>query len=168
MFVTNSSVLIHLTKLSKIRFLREHAGNVLMPEAVHAEVVESGIAQGYGDAGAIQNFEREGWMSVKPLRSKYKRLAQLLTSSLGEGEAEAIALAKQARSRLLIDDDHARRIAGYYHVDTLTTLGVVLEIYLADRITKQEYLSNVRRFSSQAWIGQDVVEEFVRRADKFA
>ncbi|HMK82869.1 MAG TPA: hypothetical protein VK503_04065, partial [Candidatus Bathyarchaeia archaeon] len=84
------------------------------------------------------------------------------------GEAEAIALAKQARSRLLIDDDQARRIAAYYDVDTLTTLGVVLEIYLADRITKQEYLSNVRRFSSQAWIGQDVVEEFVRRAGKFA
>jgi predicted nucleic acid-binding protein len=168
MLVTNSSVLIHLTRLSKIRFLREHAGNVLMPEAVHAEVVQGGIAQGYGDAGAIENFEREGWIGVKPLRSRYRRFAKLLTSSLGEGEAQAIALAKQTQARLLIDDDHGRRIASYYDVDTLTTLGVILEIYLAHRITKQEYLSNVRRFSSQAWIGNDVIEEFVRRADKFA
>jgi predicted nucleic acid-binding protein len=76
----------------------------------------------------------------------------------------AIALAIQAKAPLLIDDDQARRIARYYRVHTFTTMGIILEFLLADKITRQEYAGNVRRFASQAWISPDVVEEFLRRA----
>jgi len=30
---------------------------------------------------------------------------------------------------------------------------------------REEYATNVQRFSSQAWMGADVVEEFLRRAN---
>jgi len=51
-------------------------------------------------------------------------------------------------------------------VNTLSTLGMLLEFLLSGKIRKQEYANNVRRFSSQAWIGSDVVEEFLRKADE--
>lgn len=166
MLVTNSSVLIHLTRLSKARFLRDYAERVLIPEAVHIEVVERGRVEGYSEAGSIEGFEKDGWIAIEPLKPRYKRLAQELAATLGDGEAQAIALASQKMSRLLIDDDHGRRIAAYYKVDTLSTLGILLEFLLAGRITKQEYAANLRRFSSQAWIAPDVVNEFLRRADE--
>jgi len=166
MIVSNSSGLIHVTKLSKALFLREYAERVLIPEAVHTEVVERGKKEGYLEADSIESFEREGWITVEPLKPKYRRLAVELGGTLGRGEAEAIALASQNASLLLIDDDHGRRAARYYKVNTLSTLGMLLEFLLSGKIRKQEYANNVRRFSSQAWIGSDVVEEFLRKADE--
>lgn len=137
----------------------------MIPEAVHAEVVERGKQEGYLEAVSIEGYEREGWIAVEPLKPRYGRLAQELVETLGMGEAQAIALASQSASPLLIDDDHGRRIARYYGVNTLSTLGMLLEFLLSAKVTKQEYTTNVRRFSSQAWIASDVVEEFLRRAD---
>jgi len=165
MIVSNSSGLIHLTKLSKTSCLRDYAEEVTIPEAVHLEVVETGKQEGYAEASLIENFERDGWVRVQPLGPKWKRMAHDVANTLGLGEAQAIALAKQMRSPLLIDDSHGRRIAQYYRVDTLSTLGIMLEFLLAGKITREEYAANVRRFSSQAWIGADVVQEFLRRAD---
>lgn len=165
MIVSNSSGLIHLTRLSKASFLRDYAERVLIPETVHLEVVDRGKQEGYPEASLIERFERDGWIRIQPLRPRSRRMARDLAATLGLGEAEAIALARETRSPLLIDDDHGRRVARYYKVDTLSTLGILLEFLLAARITKQDYVGNVRRFSSQAWIGPDVVEEFLRRAE---
>jgi predicted nucleic acid-binding protein len=112
----------------------------------------------------IEGFEKDGWITIEPLRLRYARLAHELGKTIGDGEAQAIALAFQDRLRLLIDDDHGRRVAGYYKVDTLSTLGILLEFLITGKITKQEYAANVRRFSSQAWIASDIVNEFLEKA----
>jgi len=46
---------------------------------------------------------------------------------------------------LLIDDDHGRRIARYYNVSTLSTLCMLLEFLLSDKISKEEYASLRKR-----------------------
>jgi len=166
MLVINSSPLIHLARLSKARFLRDYAKRVLVPEAVHREVVTTGLIEGYSEASTIEGFEKDGWLAVEPLKPKFKNMARALGDTLGEGEAQAIALASQSMLRLLIDDDHGRRVAGYYNVDTVSTLGILLEFLRADTLTKQEYTANVKHFASQAWIASSVVDEFLRRADE--
>ncbi len=165
MIVSNSSGLIHLTKLSKSSYLRDYADQVAIPEAVHAEVVTRGKQEGYPEASLIEKFEMEGWIKVQALGARARNFARDLATTLGPGEAQAISLAKQTGSSLLIDDDHGRRVAEYYRINTLSTLGILLEFLLVEKITKQEYTSNVRRFSSHAWIAPDVVHEFLRRAD---
>lgn len=165
MIVSNSSGLIQLTRLSKASCLRDYAEEVAIPEAVHLEVVETGKREGYAEASLIETFEKDGWVRVKPLGPTWSRMALAVAKTLGLGEAQAIALAKQMRSPLLIDDDHGKRIARYYKVDTLSTLGIMLEFLRAGKISGEEYATNVRRFSSQAWIGADVVEEFLKRAN---
>lgn len=137
----------------------------MVPQAVHSEVVEVGKREGYPEATVIEGFERDGWITIRPLRAKSKRMALFLAETLGIGEAESIALANDLEVPLLIDDDQGRRLAKYYRVDTVSTLGIMLEFLLSSKISKEEYVANVRRYSSQAWIGADVVQEFLRRGE---
>lgn len=66
---------------------------------------------------------------------------------------------------MLMDDDHGRRVARYHGIETVSTLGILLEFLLSSRLTREDYVGNVKRFSSQAWVGPEVTEEFLRRAD---
>ena len=84
---------------------RRFPSGILIPKAVWQEVVESG--QGRSGAGEIASAE---WISVCEVTDR--SFVSLLRGELDEGEAEAIALARQERlSVVLLDEKHARRVA---------------------------------------------------------
>lgn len=52
----------------------------------------------------IERLESEGWIKKVELSSLSKTFALGLSDTLGEGEAQAIALALEKKDRLFIDD----------------------------------------------------------------
>jgi len=66
------------------------------------------------------------WIRVEPCENQ--ELADKLSLILDKGEAEAISLAIQLSSDLLlIDEKMGKRVAQQYHLDTVGLLGVLLE-----------------------------------------
>ena len=56
---------------------------------------------------------------------------------LGQGEIEAIALAKEHQSLLLIDEVYARAIAEQMGLQTVGSLGILVEAYRRGNLTSE-------------------------------
>lgn len=119
--VSNSTLLIHLAKIGQFQLLHDFYGQIFIPQAVYNECVTGGKA--YEDANLIEQAE---WLQV--VEAKDKNLVVLLNAELDRGEAEAIALALQQQSDLLLlDDAEGREKAHLYGLKYTGTIGILLK-----------------------------------------
>ena len=117
--VADSSPLIGLARIGHLGLLPQLAGQVVIPRAVYAEV----IAAKPGAPGAVE-VASQSWIQV---RDADAALVAPLLILVGQGEAEAIALAQREPSAiLLMDDQRARKLAqhlGLRRMGTVALLG---------------------------------------------
>lgn len=125
LLVINASPLIGLAKARQLDLLPQLYSQILIPQAVFEEVV----SQGKGRPGA-EEISRASWIEI---RSPRTLLAH--SESLGKGEAEAIALAKELEADLLIDDRAARLRAGQEGIQCLTVADLLEMAHRAGLIT---------------------------------
>jgi uncharacterized protein len=105
--VSDASVLISLGAIGQFHILQELYREIVVPEAVWKEVTHSASRPG---APEVIESQRRGWLKVLTVGNEI--LISSLKTSLGEGEAEAIALAREMKANLLlIDEMEGRREA---------------------------------------------------------
>lgn len=104
--VANSSVLIALSVIGQLDLLhRRFPDGLLVPRAVWQEVVETGV----GRPGA-KEVASATWITVCDVKDR--DMVSVLGLDLDEGEAEAIALSIEQRTKVvLLDEKDARRVA---------------------------------------------------------
>jgi uncharacterized protein len=164
--VSNSSPLIHLTRLGKLGYMKKAFPFLMIPESVRVETIDDGKANGYANALIIENLEREGWLrTVRLAEPSSMKITRYLGGAIGKGEAEAIALALERNERLLIDDEKGRRAAELYGVETTSTLGIIFELLIEEILPREDYERNVKNYASQGWITSDVIQEFLDRGN---
>jgi len=117
MIISDTGPLIVLFKTELLFLLKEIYHEVLIPEAVANELTEK-------EEGTLLLKENQ-WIKVKKVNEN--RILLVLKSILGSGEAEAIALAIETNSPLLIDERKGRIIAGDAGIKIRGTLGVFVE-----------------------------------------
>jgi predicted nucleic acid-binding protein len=161
--VSNASPLIHMSRLGKLRFAQTTFGSVFIPDAVRRETIEAGAKEGFPDAPALEKLEADGWLVTSPLSKRSLEVADSLSEGLGRGEAEAIALALERKERLFMDDQKGRAASRLYGVETVTTLGLMLEMRVGGAMEPGEYQRNVKEYGSQGWIGADVVQLYLEK-----
>ncbi len=117
--VVDATPIIALALIEKLNLLQQLYGEVVMPAAVHAEILAGGT-RGTGRA----ELREAAWLCVMPLKDP--RRADLL-ADLNRGEAEVIALAQEINANLVIIDERlARRHAKRLGLSLTGTLGVLL------------------------------------------
>jgi len=89
--------------------------------------------------------------------------AKELARTIGRGEAEAIAFARERRERLFMDEQKGRWMAEFYGVETATTLGLLLEMLSAGAMGLTDYESNLKEYGSKGWISGDVIQLFFEK-----
>jgi len=111
--VSNASPIISLGAVNRLGLLRELFGEILIPQAVLAEVKSLDLSA-------------EPWIIPRPLGNDF--VSRALEGELDRGESEAIALAVELQAGLLLMDEHrGRRIASRFSLKVLGTLGVLVE-----------------------------------------
>lgn len=113
MIVSDAGPLIVLLKTNKLSILQKLFKKIVVPTAVYHEITEKEQER------AI--FEGIGWIEVKDVT----KADQLLEKLIDKGEAEAIILAKQLKTSLLVDDAKARKYAVLLNVEVIGTLGLL-------------------------------------------
>ena len=157
LWVVDSSPLIFLAKLNRLDLLRKEAEEIFVPPAVLAE-----IAWQEDDAKRQIEKARRTWLEVRPVRDV--RLSAVLKRELGDGEAEAIALALETdAARIVLDDLDARRLADRLGLRPVGTLGLLLAAKLRGEIPSlRAEIDRLRRGGFRA--GPSLVEEILRSA----
>ena len=110
---SNTSPLIALAKIGRLKLLKELYGTVIISPFVKVESVDKGKELGAADALEIQKAIDEGWIVVAELTKRQNEAVQRLIDEMkiGSGEAGAITLAKEQRLMVVLDDKEARAIA---------------------------------------------------------
>jgi len=116
--VSDSSPLILFAKIGQLNLLRSLYEELLIPAAVHREVVE----QGAGKPGAAEIVQAP-WIKVEPILLSS---AAQIGGDLGAGETEAIALARGHEYMLIVDDRGGREAATSAGVTVTGSAGVLL------------------------------------------
>jgi predicted nucleic acid-binding protein len=118
--ISNTSPLVYLYRVDAVKWLPELFREFWVPQAVVTELQE-GRRRGY-DVPIPGDYE---WLRVVAPRSVP---SEWLTSDLGTGELETMALALENPGRVvLLDDALARRIAQAAGLEVWGTLRVLLE-----------------------------------------
>lgn len=127
--VVNAGPLIALGKLGLIHLLGGLYDSVLVPTAVHEEVVTHGMVRGELDAYAVQRAILRGEIVVVTVAPEHLA-ATPGAPRLQVGEQHAIALARQTDADwVLLDDLLAREVAQELGMRVKGTLGVVVEAH---------------------------------------
>lgn len=108
--ISNTSPLSNLAAINKLDLLQQIYPQILIPPAVHIELVRFPKIQ-----PAIATCLKSGFLKIRQRLDT--ELIQTLNQPLDLGEAEAIALAVEIEAdRLLIDESLGRNIAEDCHL----------------------------------------------------
>ena len=137
--VVNASPLIFLSRAGLIDLLRQVSFEVIVPEAVAAEIV----VRGDSDPTA-QALTTTSWLVFTPTPLIP---AQIQAWGLGPGESSVIAWAREHKgSEAMIDDLAARRCAAAFNIPVRGTLGLVLRAKQRGHISSaRQVLDELRR-----------------------
>ena len=156
MIVSNSTPHIALSKIGKIELLREYFGVVHIPKEVYDKVVTRG--KNLFGAMEVKNAE---WIKVEEVRNKIA--VESLLGYIGQGEAEAIILAKERNTKLLlIDDSDGRQIAERLGLKITGTIGILLLAATDKKIVFKDTLDDL--VACGFWLGKEEYDKLVMRS----
>ncbi len=163
MVISNSSPLIHLTRLGKINYLFKLVKYINIPKAVFDEVVVKGKIKNYSEAFTIESFIKEEKIVVTNLNS----FDEAFYPPLGRGELEALELAKQKNELLLIDEKKVRNLAQILEIEHQTTISTIFELLISQHIDFSEYKSNLKHYAENSWVSADVIQEYIEKGEDY-
>jgi hypothetical protein len=143
--VSNSTPLISLAAIGALDLLEQFYVTIVVPQAVHHEVVVAGA----GKTGA-QAVANAAWIQVQTVKNTQAVGVLMSVNKLDRGESEAIVLMQEINgSLILLDDQDARRVAQQSNLPMIGTVGVLL-------LAKQRGLITLVRPQLDALIAADV------------
>lgn len=154
--ISDSSTLIHLSRIGKIDLLRTFFGEIVIPPAVWREVVEQG--EDRSGAEAVKQAREAGWVTL--ISPTNVSLIQLLKRDLDDGEAEVIALAIEKHAELvLLDEAEGRQIAGTYNLAKTGVVGILLRAKKEGHINALREELDKLRHDGNFWIDEKLYNQ---------
>jgi predicted nucleic acid-binding protein len=148
---SDTGPLLHLTEARALQ-LMELIGDVRIPPRVAGEM-----------AYLLVDWRPPAWITVEPLLEPYlsEALAWQQAGLLDAGEAETVALARQAGADWLLTDDAAARLfATALGIEVHGSLGVLLWAAAAGHLDPIEAEAALSRLAaSSLWVSGQVLEE---------
>lgn len=139
--VSNTSPLIWLSKIGKVNLLKKFYGEVIIPEEVYKEAVDRGLEEGFSDALVTKEGVEQGWIKISRLNEEENRLRKRIMEHALEvhlGEAEAIILAREMNTPLLMDESAGRVFAEAWCLRVRGTLYVIMKALREELLSKDQ------------------------------
>jgi len=152
--ISNTSPLIWLSKIGKIALLKKLYGEVTIPEEVYKEAIERGLEERFSDALVLKEGVDQGWIKVSKLNERMIKLCQKIMEHAFEihlGEAQAIILARETRSPLLMDESSGRAFAETWGLKVKGTLYVIMKALREEILNKDEAKEAVLQLISKGF-----------------
>lgn len=159
--ISNATPLIYLAKADRLWLVSSLFQEILIPEAVYAEVVTKGKRLGQTDAFLIERSIEEGRISVRPVRRTHP-----VGVPIHPGEVEVISLALETGIDLLImDDARARAAAEMAGLSPRGTLWLLLEAVKQNLLSFDEFLGTLQTITRNGfYLREDLYLRAIKEA----
>ena len=152
--VSKTSPLIWLSKIGKLKLLKQLFGEIVVPEEVYGEAVEKGLEEGSGDALVIKEAVEQAWIRISTLDKEDREFTEKITKYSPEihlGEAQAIALSCRTQALLLMDESCGRAFAQTWGLKVRGTLYIITRALKQGLLTNQEAKDSVLELISRGF-----------------
>ncbi|WP_415382907.1 DUF3368 domain-containing protein [Halosimplex sp. TS25] len=151
MWVFDATPLIYLAKVDRLGLVDDVDGRCVLPDPVHAEVVETGIEEGYPDARRIEAAVEADVLDVvsvadTPLRSRIRE-----NPKLSEADAAVLACADARDGVAVMDETYGRDVASTEGIATRGTAYLVLSLVADSVISAGEARSAIDAMVEEGW-----------------
>ena len=156
MFVSNTSTLILLGKVTALQSFVDAADSIIIPEEVRNEYLDK---QTFETLLIEKEIDR-GKIIVRPSDSKK---TQFIMSQfhIDEGEAAAYNLFDPKKHKaILTDDGELIKLCKIERIPFICALAVVLRLYEKKSLTKKEALEKIDRLVDVGRYSKDIVQYF--------
>jgi len=156
--VSNTSPILNLAIIGQLDILKILYHKVYIPEAVYYEV--SDYIFGKPDETLIKTYP---WIEIRSVN--HHSFIKLLLLELHEGEAEAITLALEMKSDLLLlDERHGYNIASGLNIKSVGLLGSLMEAKHNKIIPLVNPILDELIIKAGFWISNDLYNHVLRIA----
>lgn len=154
--VTNSSSLIFLAKLGRFDLLRNIFRVVFVPKQVIKEIFDKNRPENNIIKNELNNFIKE------------VKIRELKSFPIDEGESSALSLCLEKKIKIFLSDDKkARNFAQSLNIETLGTLGVLLENIRNKNLEKGECKALLKKLIELGfYLAPDTYSEILRLIDE--
>ncbi len=125
--ISDATGIISLSRTGRLYLLKELFKTVIIPEHVKKEVLVEG-KEGFPE---ISKAIEDGWLKIAATKKR-------MELGLGDGETDALSLAKETNDALILDDSIAVRAAKVLSIPTIRTTTVVFMAVKKGLINKDE------------------------------
>jgi predicted nucleic acid-binding protein len=164
--VKDSMILIHLATGGVLKEACSMFGQVMIPNAVHQEVVERGIEKQYPDALVVQKLEQEGYIQV--IKVTDEKLKEELTKyGLHYGELEAVTLYLQKKADLIAsNDDKVRKLRFILNLNLVTSPEIIYMLASTKTVPKKRANDCLRLIKKTGWFSGNVIDQVITEVEK--
>ena len=156
--VSNTSPIINLAVVGQLQLLRQLYGQILIPQAVHHEIVVVGL----GQPGAAQ-VKSSDWIEMHLVSNRV--LVASLQLKVDEGEAEAIALAAELKADLVLLDERKGRVAAsHLGLRFIGLLGILVEAKHKGLVSATKPILDELIEKAGFWVAQDLYDRVLQSA----
>ena len=164
--VLNSMVVIHLSKLTLLKYLCDLFDEVILPQKVFEETIEKGLEESYPDAILTKKLIERGLIQVKGLHNE-KTISELEIFGLGGGEAESVALYLQEKAdRLASDDSTVRKNRLILGLQIVGTPALIYSLFKKGLVTKEKTIIALFELKKIGWFRREVLELIIKEIEK--
>jgi predicted nucleic acid-binding protein len=148
MIVSDTGPLIAFLQIDHLDLLQQVLGTLIIPDAVYDEFVSR-------DQGArVAKLDQNPWVQRKSVTNR--EALSFLSPQLHVGEQEAIVLAQELGTELLIDERRGRKIARDLGLQVFGSLRILVEA------KRQGFIASVKplleaMLAARYWIDQELV-----------
>lgn len=142
--ISDTTPIISLIKINRLDLLEKLFGEVLIPEAVYRELTTNALFENEAIIVKASAF-------LKTSAVQNRKSLQLLqaASGLDDGESEAIILADELKSDVLIMDERkGRKVAKKLGIKITGTVGVLLQAYSETMLSSDEIKAYLDRLKN--------------------
>lgn len=169
--VSNAGPLIWLGKCNLLHLLRQLYLEIAIPESVHKEAVIIGFEKGYENAQIIKKALDEEWIKVyrvdKKFKEKVEAVEKRIGTELGLGEREALSLALEEKTPILLTNDEDAYLVGkILGLDPKGVLYVLLKSVKENHLTKKKAKKALNQMLQEGfWLSPLIVHKFYETLD---
>lgn len=162
----DATVLIYLAKLDRLSDLRDSYGSVVIPPAVHNEVVVRGKEIGATDAPLVAQAIDEGWISVMDA----ERNPSVTAFDLEDGEAAVLSLALAlGHEEVLADEESVREVARLHGLRPRGTLRFLFDAIRDGSMTFDDFVEEIEDLLENGfYLDEAIYLEAIRSARRLA
>ncbi len=154
--ISDTTPIISLIKINRIDLLEKLFGEVLIPEAVFKELITNTVFENEARIVKSSTFlKTQAVQNIKALK-----ILQA-ASGLDDGESEAIILADELKSDvLIIDERKGRKVAQNLGIPITGTIGILIQAHDEKMLSSEEikmYLEQLK--NSNIRLSENLIQE---------